>query len=289
MPEAGLLAELPEAQAAGEARRIYAEIRRLCAVPMVALIYRHLATIPGALEWAWAALGPALRSGRLQRQAWRLAADVATPPCAISRAALRSVGLGAADEAAIAAVLDAYNRANPVNILALRCLALQLGNEAAGAPATAADAPAWTPPPAPAPLPPMVEPQAMDADVRALVLLLTDRAEDAAAPSPLWPSLYRHLARWPALLGCASLVVTPAFAAVDAAAQRLREQVEAAALALARGLPAPPELPPPAGAARAQVLLAIERFTQRIPEMVVIGTLLRRALPAPAAAARGGA
>ena len=197
MPDAGLLAELPEAQAAGEARRIYAEIRRLCAVPMVALIYRHLATIPGALEWAWAALGPALRSGRLQQQAWRLAADVATPPCALPRAALRSVGLGAADEAAIAAVLDAYNRANPVNILALRCLALQLGNEAAGAPAAddTAAAPAWTPPPAPAPLPPMVEPQAMHADVRALVLLRTDRTDDSAAPSPLWPSLYRHLAR----------------------------------------------------------------------------------------------
>ena len=72
-PPAELLAELPEAQASGEQRHIYAQIKRLSAVPMVALIYRHLATIPGALEWAWALVGPALQAGWLQQRAWQLA------------------------------------------------------------------------------------------------------------------------------------------------------------------------------------------------------------------------
>src|SRR4051812_6357397 len=122
-----LLEELPEARASGEQRHIYAEIRRLSAVPMVALIYRHLATIPGALEWAWSVLEPALRAGAVQESAWQLAgrARVSRQP-ALPAAALRAVGIAEADQRAIAQVLDAYNRANPVNIVGVRCLSLQL-------------------------------------------------------------------------------------------------------------------------------------------------------------------
>ena len=53
------LPELPESEATGDKARIYGEIRTLGGVPMVALIYRHLATLPGALEWMWEALSPA--------------------------------------------------------------------------------------------------------------------------------------------------------------------------------------------------------------------------------------
>ena len=74
----------------------------------------------------------------------------------------------------------------------------------------------------------MVDPQAMDPAVRELAILLSNRGE-AAPPSPLWPSLYRHLAHWPALLGYASVVVVPEFAAIDVVAARLRDQVDQAA------------------------------------------------------------
>ena len=103
----------------------------------------------------------------------------------------------------------------------------------------------------------------MAPDLNALVRLLTTR--DAAAPPPaLWPSLYRHLAHWPLLLAYAGLLVPPRFAAIDAQAQRLRAQVQAAARQLAPALRVP-----------------IDRFGTRIPEMVLIGGLLARALPAP--------
>jgi len=69
------LPELAERDASGETAAIYAEIRRLGGVPMVALIFRHLATLPGALEWMWAALGPSWRSGELQEAAWRIAPE----------------------------------------------------------------------------------------------------------------------------------------------------------------------------------------------------------------------
>jgi hypothetical protein len=283
MPEsvtaAGLLEELPESAATGELGRIYADIRRWSGVPMVALIYRHLATIPGALEWSWRLIEPAMRAGVLQRKAWQLAQDAVIPhQPEIPPAALRAAGIEADDERQIAAVLDAYNRANPVNIMAVRCLSLHL----AGKPSCAADAaswPEWQPPPALPALPAMVDPAAMSPTVRELAQLLTDRGP-RAAPSPLWPSLYRHLAHWPSFLGYTAVIIPPVFDAIDAAASRLQRQVDTAAAGIARGLVPPRDLAAPAGDGARQLQSAIDQFSRRIPEMVVIGGVLRRALPA---------
>lgn len=281
MPEgavAGLLEEVPESRATGEVRRIYGEIRQLAAVPMVATIFRHLATMPGVLEWSWALLEPALRSGALQRQAWSIAERIELDSApAIPRAALRAAGLDEGAERAIAAVLDAYNRANPVNFIALRCLVLHWAGGVQPA-AAAPGAAGWEPPPAPEPLPPIVDPQAMSPAVRDLVLLLTDRGV-AGAHSSLWPGLYRHLAHWPAFLGYAGVIVPPRFEAIDAAAAGLRRGIEAAATELAAGLHPPAGLPAPGAAEREGLQRAVAQFSQRIPEMVVIGTMLRRALP----------
>jgi len=281
----GLLAELPEAQASGEQRRIYAEIKRLSAVPMVALIYRHLATIPGALEWAWALVEPAMQAGRLQQRAWQLAAEAVIPGHhTVPRAALRAAGIGPHEEAAIAQVLDAYNQANPVNMMVVGCVARHLAGTVATAIETQPRA-TWQPP-LPS-LPPMIDPAAMQGPVRELARLLTDRS-DGRTVSPLWPSLYRHLANWPAMLGYASVLVVPEFAAIDESAGRLREQAASAATELAKTLAPPPGLTPPEAAQREGLQSAIERFGQRIPEMVVIGGLLRRALPAQVSAYEEG-
>lgn len=283
MPEAvaaplPLLAELRESEASGAVRHIYGEIKRWSAVPMVALIYRHLATIPGALEWSWALLEPVMRAGLVQQQAWHLASTaVIAHDVTIPRAALRSVGIEADDERAIAAVLDAYNRANPVNLMAVRCLAWHLAGNVEPAPAAAA-LPVWQPPAPPGPLPPMIDPQAMTPTVRELALLLTDRSA-SSAPSPLWPSLYRHLAHWPAFLAYASVLIPPRFTEIDEATTRLRQQIDSAAAELARRMMPPRDLPAPAAEQRVQLQAAIDQFSPRIPEMVVIGGLLRRALP----------
>lgn len=282
MPETArppaLLEELPEARASGEQRRIYEEIKELSGVPMVALIYRHLATIPGALEWSWRLLAPAMRAGAVQQQAWRLAHAARVPRRhAIPPAALLAVELGEGEQRAIAAVLDAYNRANPVNIVAVRCLSLHLSAQASAAAGPQSWA-AWQAPPRPAPLPPMTDPAAMDPTVRALAQLLTDRGP-TDLPSTLWPSLYRHLAHWPAFLGYASVLVPPEFGAIDAAAARLRGEVEAAAASIAARLVRPSELAAPTGAPAQRLQAALDQFSRRIPEMVVIGNLLQDALP----------
>jgi hypothetical protein len=218
-----------------------------------------------------------MQSGALQQKAWELAARarVQNVPRLVP-AALRAAGLQPQDERGIAAVLDAYNHANPVNILALRCVALHMaGGLHSGA---ATHAAAWQPPVEAKPLPPIINPQDMPQPVRELAMLLTDRGP-SASPSTLWPSLYRHLAHWPAFLGYASVLVVPRFAEIDAAAATLRAQVEETARELAPRMTPPAEIEKPAAAQRERLQAAITQFTGRIPEMAVIGNLLQDALP----------
>jgi len=272
-----LLSELSEDQARGDILQIYQEIRRLSAVPMVALIWRHLATLPGTLEWAWDFLAPAMRGGALQQMAWQLAEKTRIPrQPAIDVAALRAAGISEKDQRGITDTLDGYNRANPVNFVMVRCLSLHLAG-ATGATHSQAW-PHWQPPPPPPALLPMINPEAMSPTVHALALLLTDRRSDAA-PSTLLPSLYRHLAHWPAFLGYASVLVPHEFEAIDAAAAQMRQQVDLACASLTSRLMPAAGQPAPSGQHLAQLISALEQFSIRIPEMVVIGNLLQAALP----------
>src|SRR4051795_8943933 len=99
MPKAGnlpesraadLLAELPEDQATGELAVIYDEIRRFSGVPYVSSLQRYLATMPGVLEWAWAAVRPAMVSGVIPEMGWRLADSVKLSPLPAVSAATRA-------------------------------------------------------------------------------------------------------------------------------------------------------------------------------------------------------
>ena len=113
-----VLAELAERDAAGEIAAIYADIRRLWAVPYVSSLQRHLASRPGWLEWVWAALHPVFADGRAQTAAWQAVALVDVPRLApIARDALRVWGVDAAGEATIRAVCESFVRVSPVNLV----------------------------------------------------------------------------------------------------------------------------------------------------------------------------
>ena len=63
------IAENSERQATGDIQAIFADLKSH--VGLVALIYRHLATFLGVLEWAWRILRPAFDSGEMgARAAW---------------------------------------------------------------------------------------------------------------------------------------------------------------------------------------------------------------------------
>ena len=278
---ATFLPEQPEAQASDAVRAIYAQIRHAAGVPMVALIFRHLATLPGAMEWAWSVMGPPLMQGQLQRWAWAMEdkLDLA-PALPVSPQALRYLGIAEEAVGEMARLSLAYGRANPVNLLALRLIALRLGgggNAAAPmlAPSAAqvgASAP-WQPPAALGPLLPMIDLHKAPPELMALLQSLSQRGQ-AVPDAAFVPSYYRQLASRPPLLALASLIVPPAFARIDTAAE-LRQQASVHAAELARLWPAPAPCPPEL---RQPMLAAVEVFTERIPEMIAVVALLQRTL-----------
>ena len=73
------VAAIGEADARGDIAELYADIRATLGVPVVNLVWRHLASIDGALPWAWQAVRPAYRSGAVSHHAERLKAGLVLP------------------------------------------------------------------------------------------------------------------------------------------------------------------------------------------------------------------
>lgn len=266
-----LLPELPESAATGEIATIYAEIKHFGGVPMVALIFRHLATLPGALEWTWSAIGPAWRSGRLQEAAWRIAREAPLPELpSISRSALHALDVDEAALAEIHTTLAAYNTANPENMLSVLCVLRLLDGNRATSPL---DPRAWTPPAAPGPLVPMGDVTNAPANVMALLDLV---AAPGASGSPrVVQSLYRHFMHRPAFLALAVTLLRQRFedGCIDRSVAAIDAEMTKAADQIARQLSAPPAPHP-------GIAIVCERFGGGvIPQMITVGAMLECALP----------
>jgi hypothetical protein len=274
-----MLPELQERDATGEIAAIYAEIRRLWAVPYVSSLQRHLATRPGWLEWTWAALAPAFTSGRAQAAAWRAAENARVPRLpAVSREALRVWGVDEAGEAAISATCASFVRVSPVNLVLAGLLRRLLAGERP--PGDAAPAIAWTPPPALGPLPRLADAGALKPAERGVLASLGT----TVGSQPFVPGLYRMLAGWPGFLAHVATVLRPHLhdaATADACARAL-DAVEAEIPAVFATLPAPPRTParPPAADVPG-VLAALDTYRETSPQMMVFGRMLGEALPTP--------
>jgi hypothetical protein len=273
-----VLAELQERDATGAIAGIYAEIRRLWAVPYVSSLQRHLATRPGWLEWTWAALAPAFTSGHAQAAAWRVADALSVPPLApITRDTLRVWGVDAAGEAAIRATAASFVRVSPVNLMLSGLLRRLLMSERPSG--TASHTPAgWMPPAALGPLPTLVDPAKLPAAERAVLASLGT----TVGGQPFVPGLYRMLATWPAFLAHVATVLKPHLndAATSAACQRLLGAIDAEIPAVFATLPAPAAVAGPPASEFGDVLSALDTYRKTSPEMVVFGRMLGGALPA---------
>jgi hypothetical protein len=184
-----------------------------------------------------------------------------------------AVGLNTDDMRQIGTVLDAYERTNPMALVALSVLEQYLTDP----PAPLADARPLTAPIRDAAsdlsLPPLVRLDQMAPATAALVLRLNRIG--AVGNDPVLASMYRNLAHWPAYLGLAWTLLAPldAEGRLSAAIADTLALARTRARALAACEPAPlPGLP---ADRRLEVAAAIGRFTgDAICRMTVIcGTL----------------
>ena len=278
MTQAGgaqLLPELLEHQATGEIATIYDEIRRFSGVPYVSSLQRYVATMPGALEWAWEAVRPALASGTVQETGWRLAQEVRVPPAPkVSVAALRVWGVDAAGLTAIRNVAANFVRVAPVNLTTGGCLRLLLEG---ARPSGAGFATGWTPPEMLPPMPGNADPAKLSPDARAVLMQLATELDG----QPFIPALYRQVAHWPGFLAWLATELGPRFDAPETNTARaaFRQAAWDAARDIVARLPGLPSRPAPDAETCQRVMSAIERYAGTSPEMTFFGQLILDALP----------
>jgi hypothetical protein len=223
---------ITEAAASGETADLFADIRETIGVRVVNLIWRHLATMEGALPWAWAAVKPLYAEGIVDAAVVRFRATMIVP---------RLASLSGPEPAGVDAVLASYDHSNTSNLFALGALAAWLRGEVAAS---------GTPPSGmrlAAPnlsMPPLASEGDVAPDVWAMVLRLNHFGD---TPKPLiLASMYRQLAGSPGFLRRVEAALTPVQAdgSLDRAIIANREAARAEARVLARAISAPQ--PPPA-------------------------------------------
>ena len=270
------LPEIPESDAGPDLQVIYADIKATAGTAMVNLIYRHIATIPDALPWVWTTIKSGIGYEQINAAVQRLPAAGFGQP--LPAAAFDLLGLPAADVRTAARVVAEYNSANALNITTLAALRRVLDRVEDGA-AVALPPASPTPPKAQelsAALPAIVPMHAMDPETAGLVRRLSRIGNIVPEDDEIIPSLYRHLAHWPAYLALALAVLEPLSS--SGAIEKARRQVVASAeeagrplveAALARGV-----APVPANA-RLQLRSALDTFVERvIAKMLPIGHTL---------------
>ena len=185
---------ISEAEATGETADIFADIRATMEIPLITSIWRSLYAVEGGLPAAWKAAKPLYETGQPAAALSRLIRHAALPvPMPLVSGQLACAGIGAADLTAIRAIVDAYNRSNGMNMLALTALVMPANGPRPDAP----------PPPAPAwpQLRPLLAQSDIDPDTWTLLNEIrhlggkgTRKENEALA------TLWRHLAHWPGLL-----------------------------------------------------------------------------------------
>jgi hypothetical protein len=268
------LPEIPERDAPADVAAIYHDMRRTMRLPLVNLVYRHLATLPGLLPWVWGALRPAILSGVLDAAVERVTASAEIVPLApIEAATLEEAGLSAAEIAAIVRVVAAYNRGNSLNLVALSAVRQALDEPLAGAPGRAGPEPPQFSQPA---LPPIRRLDDLDEQLAARIAEIA--ALHGGGEAGVIPSLYLHLANWPPFLALVADRVLPSLQ--DGTVGRVRDdlillartEAQQLAPALSTSTPVPSEH-------EDHLRRVLSTFAAGvIPEMACVGLALGRAM-----------
>lgn len=189
----GPIEEVSEAQADERVGAVYAEIKRASGTPLINLIYRHLATMPDVLEWAWGNISRDGGYGRLETASARLPRHRLC--CVLPREAWHLTGLADSDIAAMARLVDNYNKTNAINLIAVTCLRQAISarhdDEVPANPGVSGSALA-------------------SADSRQSVEIVRQFLNELVSGQPhIEPTMFRNFLRWPASLAMTSAILAP--------------------------------------------------------------------------------
>jgi hypothetical protein len=248
-----------EASATGETAALFADIRSTVGVRVVNLVWRHLATIEGALPWAWAAVKPLYVQGIVDQAVRRFRESMVVPKLA---------SLAGRQPQSVDDVLASYDHSNTNNLFALGALVAWLRAE------IAAEGVPEAGPRLPAPdvtLPKLTSAEDVKPETWALVLRLNRFGDPHQI---ILASMYRQLANTPDFLRQVEAALTPVEAdgsLVRAIADNRHDAHERAKL-LARAIDA--QRPPFAR----QVETSVSAFVDHaIGKMVTICRAIRQA------------
>lgn len=269
------VAAIVEADARGEIADIFVDIRATLGVGVVNLVWRHLATMPGALQWVWAAakplyLGPApLAADDLRRS---MDMPSITP---FSGDTLASAGLDNGACAAIRNVLDSYHHTNALALVVLSAILISVERKDNSAPRLSAVEVAGKP------MPPMVLPRLTPINEMApsLVRLIEELNRFGEDSDPtLVASMYRHLSHWPSYLALTRTLLAPLHYGGDL--RRLVANAREVGERYGRSLSPVVLSTPPSELIASQAIAAVRRFaTHPIARMTGVCALMRSAFP----------
>ena len=245
---------------------------------LVNLVYRHLATVPGALEWAWGTVGPSFEDGVFAKRSRALVVvgDISTT----KSVSFDQAGLSEDEGIGVIETLGAYNRVNPMNALSLRVMAIALES---GRPAL------WRPPVATnvgasktrqsSVLLPMSSLDGLPSATTDVLFRLAGLT--TGQDRGLVPSLFRHFAAWPALLAAFADWLEPLAeeGVIERQVTGILALADEISLEIFENLDRPEQgAVLPEATTREALLQTIEIFPPAICRMIVIGSLLSVAL-----------
>ncbi|OCK54094.1 hypothetical protein [Bradyrhizobium sp. LMTR 3] len=260
-----------ESEARGEIADIYADIRKVLGTSVVNLIWRNLATMPGALEWTWATVRPLyLGDAPLHAEAVRRTLALPDWP-GFSIDTLLAAGVDETERALIRDVLESYQYTNALALVVLSAVLAHYEPRPADAVTAANKAPTAAGTKIPE-LPPM---EALDPEVAALVAELNSFGEDTEPQ--LIASMYRHLAYWPSYLALVRTMLAP----LQREGRLNALTLSTRALGYAHGATLAKQLKPPAPPDTLKGALASCRLFVEHPiaRMTGLCALIRRATP----------
>jgi len=278
------LPEVRENEAPPEVAAIYDALKRATGLPVVNLIYRHLATLPGALPWVWSLVRGPILAGQAEQAAIQIAAGLSAPPLGPDIA--YEADLHASDVESIRAILDIYHEGNILNLVCLTTI-LSAVNHPQRAPSSRSVPKGVRSEPSLSPqragvreaIPPLPRLGALSPEVAALVQSLAE-LHDRLSTAGVTPSLYLHLAHWPGFLRAVRTPLASQFEKghIGRARSDLRRLAQGEAPVLAATMIT--DLPLPQRESLQAMRQVLGTFTQTvIPEMIVVGLVLRAVLP----------